>query len=154
MTEGEYGVDPPDRSHNPGTYCLEGKRLLSRPRSYKDGPRQPKSEKFCRFHNDYGHTTEECRHLKSEIERLIQNGYLQEYVCLEKTKGTGPYQKYETDKSKEVKNPSPGSPVKNIPRYSMMGKAEVNDLSGKGVIRMISSGPARGDSQMARKPQV
>ncbi|KAL0402093.1 UNVERIFIED_CONTAM: hypothetical protein Slati_4239200 [Sesamum latifolium] len=70
---------------------VEGKDLLSRPRSYKDGPRQPKSDKFCRFHNDYGHTTEECRHLKSEIKRLIQNDYLQEYVCWEKARGTRPY---------------------------------------------------------------
>ncbi|KAL0430629.1 UNVERIFIED_CONTAM: hypothetical protein Sradi_0688900 [Sesamum radiatum] len=32
---------------------VEGKILLSRPRSYKHGPRQPRSDKFCRFHNDY-----------------------------------------------------------------------------------------------------
>ncbi|KAL0421277.1 UNVERIFIED_CONTAM: hypothetical protein Slati_3150600 [Sesamum latifolium] len=32
------------------------------------------SDKFYRFHDDYGHTTEECRHLKNEIKRLIQNG--------------------------------------------------------------------------------
>ncbi|KAL0451448.1 UNVERIFIED_CONTAM: hypothetical protein Slati_1122900 [Sesamum latifolium] len=129
---------------------VEGKCLLSRPRSYKDGPRQPKSDKFCRFHNEYGHTTEECIHLKSEIERLIQNGYLQEYVCWGKAKGTGPYQKYKTDKGKEVKNPSPGSLVKDIPRSSMMEKAEVNDPPRKGVIRMIVGGPAGGDSQRAR----
>ncbi|KAL0394505.1 UNVERIFIED_CONTAM: hypothetical protein Slati_4416700 [Sesamum latifolium] len=55
--------------------AVEGKGLLSRPRSYKDGPRQPKSDKICRFHNDYGYTIEECRHLKNEIERLIQNEY-------------------------------------------------------------------------------
>ncbi|KAL0412217.1 UNVERIFIED_CONTAM: hypothetical protein Slati_3811400 [Sesamum latifolium] len=82
--------------------AVEGKRLLSRPRSYKDGPRQPKLDNFCRFHNDYGHTTKECRHLKSEIERLIQNGYLQEYVCWEKARGTGPYKKYKTDKARIV----------------------------------------------------
>ncbi|KAL0345644.1 UNVERIFIED_CONTAM: hypothetical protein Sradi_4395700 [Sesamum radiatum] len=87
--------------------AVEEKDLLSRSRSYKDGPRQVKSDKFCRFHNDYRYTTEECRHLKSEIGRLIQNGYLQEYVCWEKARGTEPYQKYETDKGKEVKNPSP-----------------------------------------------
>ncbi|KAL0438929.1 UNVERIFIED_CONTAM: cytochrome [Sesamum latifolium] len=50
--------------------AVEGRDLLSRRRSYKDGPRQPKSDKLCRFHNDYGHTIEECRHLKSEIERF------------------------------------------------------------------------------------
>ncbi|KAL0444498.1 UNVERIFIED_CONTAM: hypothetical protein Slati_2172500 [Sesamum latifolium] len=133
--------------------AVEGKGLLSRPRSYKDEPRQPKLDKFCRFHNDYGHTTEECRHLKSEIERLIQNGYLQDHVCLEKARGTGPYQKYETNKGKEVKNPSPGSPVKDMPKTPMTGKAEVNDPPRKGVIRMIAGGPATGDSQRAGKAQ-
>ncbi|KAL0462966.1 UNVERIFIED_CONTAM: hypothetical protein Slati_0184200 [Sesamum latifolium] len=61
--------------------AVDGNSLLCRPRSYKDGPQHPKSNKFCRFHNDYGYTTEECKQLKSEIEHLIQNGYLQEYVC-------------------------------------------------------------------------
>ncbi|KAL0442184.1 UNVERIFIED_CONTAM: hypothetical protein Sradi_0157300 [Sesamum radiatum] len=37
--------------------AVESKGLLSRPRSYKDGPQRPKSDKFCRFHNDYRHTT-------------------------------------------------------------------------------------------------
>ncbi|KAL0458564.1 UNVERIFIED_CONTAM: hypothetical protein Slati_0483600 [Sesamum latifolium] len=61
--------------------AIEEKGLITRPRSWRDMPQRPKSDKFCRFHNDYGHATEECRHLKNEIERLIQNGYLQEYVC-------------------------------------------------------------------------
>ncbi|KAL0433851.1 UNVERIFIED_CONTAM: hypothetical protein Slati_2719400 [Sesamum latifolium] len=60
---------------------VEEKWLLRCPRSWRDTPQRPKSDKFCRFHNDYGHTMKECRHLKNEIERLIQNGYLQEYVC-------------------------------------------------------------------------
>ncbi|KAL0449478.1 UNVERIFIED_CONTAM: hypothetical protein Slati_1504200 [Sesamum latifolium] len=33
---------------------VEGKGLLARPRSWKDSPQCPKSDKFCRFHNDYG----------------------------------------------------------------------------------------------------
>ncbi|KAL0433384.1 UNVERIFIED_CONTAM: hypothetical protein Slati_2672700 [Sesamum latifolium] len=68
--------------------AVEGKGLLSRPKFYKDGPQHPKSDKFYRFHNDYGHTKEECRHLKNKIERLIQNGYLQEYICWEKARCT------------------------------------------------------------------
>ncbi|KAL0449072.1 UNVERIFIED_CONTAM: hypothetical protein Slati_1463600 [Sesamum latifolium] len=91
MAKNEYGVHPLTVPITQALMAVEGEGLLSRPRSYKDGPRQPKSDKFCRFHNDYyGHTTEECRHLKSEIERLIQNGYLQEYVCWEKARGIGP----------------------------------------------------------------
>ncbi|KAL0433793.1 UNVERIFIED_CONTAM: Pro-Pol polyprotein [Sesamum latifolium] len=36
----------------------------------------------------------------------------------------------------------------------MMGRTEVNDLSRKGIIRMITGGSAGGDSQRARKAQV
>ncbi|XP_062073476.1 uncharacterized protein LOC133777749 [Humulus lupulus] len=38
--------------------------------------------KFCRFHNDYGHETNECNHLKEEIELLIRqnNAHLKRYV--------------------------------------------------------------------------
>ncbi|KAL0370661.1 UNVERIFIED_CONTAM: hypothetical protein Sangu_0384200 [Sesamum angustifolium] len=134
--------------------AVEGKGLLSRPRTYEEGPQHPKSNKFCLFHNDYGHKIEEYKHLKNEIERLIQNGYLQEYVCCEKSRGTGPYLKYETDKDKNVKNPSPRSPVRNIPGPSMTGKTEVSDPPRKGVIRMIAGGLVGRDSQRARKAQV
>ncbi|CAA0827981.1 Unknown protein, partial [Striga hermonthica] len=46
------------------------------PRTRKDGPTKPKSNLYCRFHKDYGHNTDECRHLKNEIERLIKAGHL------------------------------------------------------------------------------
>ncbi|KAL5567677.1 hypothetical protein UlMin_024252 [Ulmus minor] len=36
--------------------------------------------KYCRYHRDIGHITEECRVLKDEIERLIQRGQLRNYV--------------------------------------------------------------------------
>ncbi|KAL0457778.1 UNVERIFIED_CONTAM: hypothetical protein Slati_0405000 [Sesamum latifolium] len=92
--------------------AVEGKGLIARPRSWRDTPQRPKSDKFCRFHNDYGHSTEECRHLKNEIERLIQNGYLQEYVCWEKARGTGPYQKKDGDKTSSPERSSWEGPDK------------------------------------------
>ncbi|CAA0832558.1 Unknown protein, partial [Striga hermonthica] len=50
------------------------------PRTRKDGPTKPKSNLYCRFHKDYGHNTDECRHLKDEIERLIKAGHLKEFI--------------------------------------------------------------------------
>uniref|UniRef100_A0A803Q7R2 Uncharacterized protein n=1 Tax=Cannabis sativa TaxID=3483 RepID=A0A803Q7R2_CANSA len=38
------------------------------------------STKYCRFRKDIGHTTEECRQLKDEIESLISQGYFRQYV--------------------------------------------------------------------------
>lgn len=36
--------------------------------------------KFCGFYRDYDHNTEDCIQLKRAIERLIREGYLNEYI--------------------------------------------------------------------------
>ncbi|KAL0447792.1 UNVERIFIED_CONTAM: hypothetical protein Slati_1907100 [Sesamum latifolium] len=130
--------------------AVEEKGFITRPRSWRDTPQRPKSDKFYRFHNDYGHTMEECRHLKNEIERLIQNGYLQEYVCWEGR----PYQKKEGDKAREIRAPSPGRPPREGVKQTSGGKEDNNDIPRKRVIRMIAGGPFGGDSHQARKSQV
>ncbi|XP_073152973.1 uncharacterized protein [Henckelia pumila] len=50
----------------------EEKRLLQRPPWSEQGPRKPKSDKYCDFHNEYGHITNDCRQLEQDIERIIQ----------------------------------------------------------------------------------
>ncbi|KAL0313576.1 UNVERIFIED_CONTAM: hypothetical protein Sradi_5756900 [Sesamum radiatum] len=134
--------------------AVEEKGLITRPWSWRDTPQCPKSDKFCRFHNEYGHTTEECRHLKNEIEILIQNGYLQEYVCWERARGTGPYQKKEEDKAREVRAPSPGRSSRERTKQTTGSKEDNNDVPHMGVIRMIAGGPSGGDSHQAQKSQV
>ncbi|XP_021747902.1 uncharacterized protein LOC110713764 [Chenopodium quinoa] len=37
------------------------------------------TSKWCDFHEDYGHTTEECTHLKDNIEDLVRRGYLSQF---------------------------------------------------------------------------
>ena len=36
--------------------------------------------KYCRFHQDHRHSTDEYRHLKDQVETLIQQGKLQKYI--------------------------------------------------------------------------
>ncbi|GAV81707.1 LOW QUALITY PROTEIN: hypothetical protein CFOL_v3_25161, partial [Cephalotus follicularis] len=36
--------------------------------------------KYCRYYCDHGHDTDECRHLKNQIEDLIRKGHLRKYV--------------------------------------------------------------------------
>ncbi|KAL0458794.1 UNVERIFIED_CONTAM: hypothetical protein Slati_0506600 [Sesamum latifolium] len=134
--------------------AVEGKGLLACPRSWKEGPQRPQSDKFFCLHNDYGHTTEECRHLKNEIKRLIQNRDLQECVCWEKARGTGPYQKKETNRSKEAKVANPEVSPRGGNKMGTNEKIDPNDPPHNGVIRMITGGPIGGDSHHARKAEI
>jgi len=43
-------------------------------------PRNADTTKPCRFHQNYGHTTDECVVLKDRIEELIQAGHLRRFV--------------------------------------------------------------------------
>ncbi|XP_026459172.1 uncharacterized protein LOC113359810 [Papaver somniferum] len=36
--------------------------------------------KFCAYHNDHGHTTDTCRTLASEVQKMVDEGKLQQYV--------------------------------------------------------------------------
>lgn len=45
---------------------------------------QRDSLKYCAFHKEIGHITEECRILKDKIYKLIQNNYLKEFMSCHK----------------------------------------------------------------------
>ncbi|KAL5571130.1 hypothetical protein UlMin_020727 [Ulmus minor] len=79
--------------------------------------------KYCRYHRDIGHITEECRVLKDEIERLIQRGQLRNYVRNGDQQPRQPAQE----------NQQPGQ--------------EGEDID----VRVIIGGPTTGDTNRARK---
>ncbi|KAL0303307.1 UNVERIFIED_CONTAM: hypothetical protein Sradi_6198800 [Sesamum radiatum] len=83
-----------------------------------------------------------------------RNGYLQEYVCWERARGAGPYQKKEGDKAREVRAPSPTRPSREGAKQTPGSKEDNNDIPRKGIIRMIAGGPFGGDSHKAWKSQV
>ncbi|GAA0146470.1 hypothetical protein LIER_36324 [Lithospermum erythrorhizon] len=59
---------------------VEDKRIFSRPQRIKVPPNRRDQNKYCEYHKDHGHDTNECRTLKAEIERLIRRGQLKEFV--------------------------------------------------------------------------
>ena len=50
---------------------------------------------YCTYHRDKGHTTEQCRVLKDNLEQLVKVGYLKEFVVDSRNQegghGTRPY---------------------------------------------------------------
>lgn len=46
----------------------------------KGDPNKRNKNKYCRFHRDHGHDTDECYDLKQQIENLIRQGKLRHFV--------------------------------------------------------------------------
>ncbi|XP_024020104.1 uncharacterized protein LOC112091244 [Morus notabilis] len=63
--------------------------LLRRPEAMKSDPSRRNQKKFCRFHGDVGHHTNDCADLKDEIERLIGEGRLQEFRAERRSRNDG-----------------------------------------------------------------
>ncbi|XP_026458541.1 uncharacterized protein LOC113359061 [Papaver somniferum] len=62
---------------------------LSPPRHFPAETRD--RSKYCKFHKDHGHKTENCRALQIVVQRMIDVGKLQEYVKKDFGKGSGQF---------------------------------------------------------------
>ena len=49
----------------------------------KSDPTTRDNTRYCEFHMDYGHRTDDCIQLKKEIEYLIRRGYLRRFIAPE-----------------------------------------------------------------------
>ncbi|XP_012842286.1 PREDICTED: uncharacterized protein LOC105962516 [Erythranthe guttata] len=111
-------------------YAIEKRADLRWPRTARGAPRRdPTLGTFCRFHNEYGHTTDDCAHLKDEVERLIRDNKIGDFVKIDSPRG----QKREA----QFGNPPRAPPPPPAPK--------------RGYIQMISGGPTGGDTHRARR---
>ena len=53
---------------------------LKWPEKMKGDPNKRNRNKYCRFHKDHGHDTDECFDLKQQIENLIRQGKLRNFL--------------------------------------------------------------------------
>ena len=59
---------------------IKDEHYLKWPRPLHSSPNIRDKNKYCQFHKDHGHNTEDCKDLKEQIEELIWKGKLQKYV--------------------------------------------------------------------------
>ncbi|XP_012846973.1 PREDICTED: uncharacterized protein LOC105966948 [Erythranthe guttata] len=104
----------------------EQKDLVQPPRQMKENPKRQKSEKYCEYHQDRGHTTDECFQLKQEIERLIKKGRLGEFVDAPR------HQNFQNKPRFQQKGERPN------PRKDQ----EDDNLPTQGILAVISGGPS------------
>ena len=59
---------------------IKNEHYLKWPKPLHSSPNVHDYSKYCRFHKDHGHNTEDYRDLKEQVEELIRKGRLQKYV--------------------------------------------------------------------------
>ena len=94
---------------------------LKWPEKMKGDPNKRNQNKYCRFHRDHGHDTDECFDLKQQIEYLIRQGKLRNFLGRD----------YKVEKLKT--------------------KVEESSRPPLGEIRMIVGGGSTGQSSRSRK---
>ena len=62
---------------------VRNEKFLRWPTQMKSDPATRDDTKYCEFHRDYGHHTDNCIQLKKEIEYLIRRGYLRRFISSE-----------------------------------------------------------------------
>ncbi|GAV68073.1 hypothetical protein CFOL_v3_11576, partial [Cephalotus follicularis] len=107
----------------------QDKVLFKWPEKLRSPAENRNVEKYCRYHRDHGHDTEECRQLKNQIEDLIRKGHLRKYVDRDAPQGRREQRREEAPRQQEEQQQQP-----------------------RGVIHTISGGVASsGDHKNARK---
>ena len=62
---------------------VRNEQFLRWPTQMKSNPATRDNTRYCEFHRDYRHHTDDCIQLKKEIEYLIRRGYLRRFIAFE-----------------------------------------------------------------------
>ena len=62
---------------------VRNEQFLRWPTKMKSDPATRDNTRYCEFHRDYGHRTDDCIQLKKEIEYLIRRGYFRRFIAPE-----------------------------------------------------------------------
>ena len=62
---------------------VQHEKFLRWPSQMRTDPTKSDNIRYCEFHRDHGHRTDDCIQLRKEIEYLIRRGYLRRYIASE-----------------------------------------------------------------------
>ncbi|XP_073130885.1 uncharacterized protein [Henckelia pumila] len=130
----------------------EDRRALVRPRNAEKGPRLPSSDKFCEFHQEYEHITNDCQRLGEEVQRIM---YDDPRIRAELTRRANPPRQGRAPQWRNQRNEVGGNQGDHQGRAPQNGQEErVQQIANhphRGMIHMISGGTTDGDLGRARK---
>ncbi|XP_075670459.1 uncharacterized protein LOC142640277 [Castanea sativa] len=108
---------------------IKDEHYLKWPRPLHSSPNVRDKKKYCLFHKNHSHYTEDCRDLKKQIEELIRKGKLQRFV-----KKGEPSRSRDNNKDKHEASPSDEDHAPHRPQSAIRE------------IKSITGGPSTGGS--------
>ncbi|XP_077246054.1 uncharacterized protein LOC143885898 [Tasmannia lanceolata] len=105
-----YNYTPLNTSIANVLYEIRGKEYLQWPQKMKGTGRKRNTRKYCHYHDDHGHMTDECYNLKNEIERLAELGRVDKYLLNPRNNGS-------SRKSEVQKTPGPSNLIQPTIRH-------------------------------------
>ncbi|XP_073129182.1 uncharacterized protein [Henckelia pumila] len=130
----------------------EDRRALVRPRNAEKGPRLPPSDKFCDFHQEYGHITSDCQMLGEEVQKIM---YDDPQIRAELTRRANPPRQGRAPQWRNQRNEvreNQGDRQGRAPQNGQGDRVQqIANHPNRGVIHMISGGSTDGDSGRTHK---
>ena len=121
---------------------VRNEQFLRWPTQMKSDPATRDNTKYCEFHRDYWHCTDNCIQLRREIEYLIQRRYLRRFIS--------PGNQTQNQTQSQAQNHNPTPTQQPPPR-----QATIQHQQPLGEIHVISGGFAGGgESSSARKAHL
>ena len=115
----------------------------------RSDPTKRDNTRYCEFHREHGHRTDDCIHLRKEIEYLIRRGHLRHYIA-----------------SEGQDQPQPPQPRQPTPAQHQQPLGEIHVISGgfagggesisarKAYLRSIRSGEVLEVQAVSKLPRL
>ena len=120
----------------------------------RSDPAKRDNTRYCEFHRDYGHRTDDCIQLRNEIEYLIRRGYLRRFIASEG----------QAQSQAQAQHPPP--PPQQVTTQHQQPLGEIHVISGgfvgggesssarKAYLRNIRSGEIMEVQAVSKQPQL
>ena len=101
---------------------VRNEKFLWWPTQMKSDPATRDNTRYCEFHRDYGHRTDDYIQLKREIEYLIQRGYLRRFI--------GPENQSQNQAQNQAPAQQPPPPPRQTTTQHQQPLEEIHVISG------------------------
>ena len=109
---------------------VRNEQFLRWPAQMKSDPATRDNTRYCEFHMDYRHRTDDCIQLKKEIEYLIRRGYLRRFIAPENQPQNQAQNQAPNQAHNQAPAQQPPPPPRRITNQHQQPLGEIHVISG------------------------